>query len=52
MLSGLELISEIRHSDAEGLGVGIRAVARTLLRTERACQVVVGEGDVGAVLRV
>ena len=52
MLSGLELISEIRHSHAERLRIVVRAVARTLLRAKRTGEVVIGERDVGAVLRV
>ena len=52
VLVGLELVSEIGHSHAECLRIVVRAVAGALLRAERAGEVVVGEGNVGAVLRV
>src|SRR5260370_38114838 len=51
VLVGPELVSEIGHSHAECLRIVVRAVAGALLRAERAGEVVVGEGNVGAVLR-
>src|SRR3989475_3710692 len=52
VLIGLELISEIGHAHTESLRIAVRAVAGALLRAERAGEVVIGEGNVGAVLRV
>src|SRR5207245_9960618 len=52
MLTGLELISEVRNGHAKGLRIVVGAVARALLRAERAGEVVIGEGNVGAMLRV
>ena len=52
VLVGLELVSEIGHSHAECLRIVVRAVAWALLRAERAGEVVIGEGNVGAMLRV
>ena len=52
VLVGLQLIGEIRHGYAERLRIVVRTVAGTLLRAERAREVVVSERNVGAVLRV
>jgi hypothetical protein len=52
VLSGLELISEIRNSHAERLRIMVGAVAGALLRAKRAGQVVARESNVGAMLRV
>src|SRR2546425_3530554 len=52
VLIGLELISEIGHGHTESLRIAVRAVAGALLRAERAGEVVIDEGNVGAVLRV
>src|SRR2546429_4139648 len=52
MLVGLELISEVRNGHAKRLRIVVSAVARALLRAERAGEVVIGEGNVGAMLRV
>ncbi len=52
MLVGLELISEIWHRHAEGLRIVVGAVAGALLRAKGAGEVVIGERDVGTVLRV
>src|SRR5207248_4441528 len=52
LLVGLELVREVRHCDAEGLRIVVRAVPGTLLRAEWARQVIVRVGDVGAMLRI
>src|SRR5437016_10474297 len=52
LLVGLELVREVRHCNAEGLRIVVRAVPGTLLRAEWARQVIVRVGDVGAMLRI
>ena len=52
MLIGLELIGEIGHGHAECERIVVRAVAGALSRAEGAGEVIIGEGNVGAVLRV
>ena len=52
MFVGLELISEIGHGYAERQRIVVRTMTRALLRAERAGEVVIGEGNVGAVLGV
>src|SRR5205807_9977248 len=52
LLVGLELVREVRHCDAEGLRIVVRAVPGTLLRAQWARQVIVRVGDVGAMLRI
>ena len=44
MLTGLELISEVRHGHAKRLRIVVGAVARALLRAKRAGEVVIGKG--------